>query len=76
MTTTTLTITAANLAIAIATVRSSRKTHVDWLEWYERHPEEELKHGAIAGDAKHHREAIAGYDQVISVLESVQGQMN
>jgi len=52
---------------AIATVEDSRQTHVNWAEWRRR------GNGGdeMAGDLKHHEDAIAGYDQVLDVLRRV-----
>ena len=53
---------------AIAIVKDSRRTHVEWIDYLARHGDDLRPHEEIAGDADHHREAVAHYDHVLAAL--------
>lgn len=57
---------------AIADMEMMRKTHVDWAEHFERHPEVEAQYVATGewDDAKEHRRLVSMYDNVISCLKA------
>lgn len=55
---------------AIAIIEDSRRTHVEWLVYLAKHGDDLRPYEEIAGDATHHREAVAGYDHVLEVLRS------
>lgn len=57
-----------DIAAAIATIESSRKTHVDWGAYFEAHPEEEAKHAKTVHSAAEQREIVAAYDNVLACL--------
>ena len=55
---------------AIELIEISRKTHIQWIEWYEKYPEHADAY-PVAGDMQHHIDCIARYDKVIAYLEQV-----
>ncbi len=56
---------------AIRKIEKSRDTHIRWLDFYDRRPEQEDKHGAIAGDRQHQLGAIERYDSILEFLRSL-----
>lgn len=65
---------------AISTVEDSRRTHVEWRDWWiktlaEGHTEkccEETRQAArLAGELVHQEACIAGYDNVLACLRMV-----
>lgn len=62
----------ADREAAIARIEESRATHVLWADYWKAiggcSCEGCEKTAGIAGDADHHRECIAGYDNVLEVL--------
>lgn len=50
---------------AIATIETSRQTHVEWRDYLRRNPEHNP--GAV-GDADYHDRAVTEYDLVLAVL--------
>jgi hypothetical protein len=56
---------------AIASVEASRYSHVTWVAWYVRHPEDEAKYAETCGGRAHHEKCIAEYDHVLGVLRSI-----
>jgi hypothetical protein len=54
---------------AIATIEDSRKTHVEWRDFLNRHPDH--PHVKSVGDSQHHIQCIAEYDNVLKVLRSI-----
>jgi hypothetical protein len=64
-------ITKDQIRKAIATVERSRQTHVNWIEHYDRYPEEEDRWEYPAGTRENHMKFVAGYDQVLRVLRAV-----
>ncbi len=52
---------------AIEIIKASRKTHVDWAEYFEKNPtHEQWPENKNIGDAKFHRECITRYDEAIA----------
>lgn len=54
---------------AIATIMESRRTHVEWAEWFEKHPND--AESKYLGNEAFHKNIIDEYDNVLKVLESV-----
>lgn len=64
----------ADVQRAIETIESSRKTHVDWIEYLaleDIDPQELVPMVTVAGSAEHHAECVAGYDNVLRVLRGL-----
>lgn len=65
-------LTREDIKQAIATVESSRQTHVDWAQFYAEHPDAEGKpEYHHAGGKTHHEECVRSYDHVLKVLHEV-----
>ena len=60
-----------DLEKAIAIVSRSRQTHVEWIEWYKYHPEDEEKYARTVGESKHHEDRVDDYDHVLRVLAAL-----
>lgn len=57
-----------DVAAAIATIESSRETHVQWRDWFLAHPEDGRT--TPLGDAAFHAQCVIEYDNVLAVLRS------
>lgn len=57
---------------AIATIESSRQSHVGWMEYFIAHPEQEEKYAETVDGAQTQREIIAAYDNVLNCLRCSQ----
>jgi hypothetical protein len=64
----------SDLEKAISDLQHFRKTHVDWAEHFEKHPELEQQYIAKGewDDAKEHRRIVACYDNVLACLDEYQ----
>lgn len=76
-------ITLAEVDEAIRVVEHSRNTHQQWLDWLalkvvrcgtEGCDRDHSTDAEIAGDERHHQDAIVGYNKVLAVLAEL-GQM-
>ena len=65
----------ADIERAIEIVAGSRQTHEQWVKWYERHSADEIKYTDMVGDSAWHRQRIADYDHVLSVLRLARDSM-
>lgn len=70
-----MTHTPADLTTAIADMEFMRRTHLQWAEHFERHPEIERQYVATGDwdDAAEHRRIVAKYDRVLGILRSLEG---
>jgi hypothetical protein len=65
----------ADIERAIEIVAESRRSHEQWVRWYERHSAEEIKYTDMVGDSAWHRQRIADYDHALSVLRLARDSM-
>lgn len=57
----------------IEIIKKARQTHVEWAEYFEMTPAaESLPEHVHVGNAKHHRDYIREYDEVIAGIEQLQ----
>ncbi len=61
---------------AISDLLWMRETHVQWAEYFEKHPKIEAQYVATRNwdDAKEHRRIVTMYDNAIACLAALQGQ--
>jgi len=52
-----------------------RNTHVKYIEFYKKYPQEEKRRGKIAGDTKHHQMCIDGYDKTLKLLNKLKDDL-
>lgn len=63
---------------SIADMEWMRKSHVDWAEYFEKHPDIEKEYVATGewSSAAQHRDIIAKYDNVIQLLKTLLSNNN
>jgi len=62
-----------NIQKAITDIEKMRKTHIQWAEYFEKHPDIERAYiGTGEWDsAKEHRNLVKQYDNVLNILKSL-----
>ena len=64
--------TADEVHEAIATIEDCRQTHVEWADWQEATPDwRDHTEPDSPGGPEHHREWVAKYDEVLTVLRGM-----
>ena len=56
---------------AIETIEGSKKTHVAWLEYFEKYPQQEKNFSNTIHSTKEQIEIIADYDNVLDILRTL-----